>query len=254
MSEMEEQEHSPHGIAVAETIPLRGQLKMLANHMAKSHKEYATFTNLGEVDATEFATYRKDLTARMEREYDVRVSFTHVLLKVLGHCLKQHPIINSTLDEERILILDEINIGFAVAMESKMLIVPVMRGVDQKSILEIAEEANGLTERARENRLTLDDVTRGTFTLTNAGMFRRKSATRTGGWSTPIITMPQSAILALSRLYQKPVVRDGEIVVRTMLPTSFTIDHRVINGVPAIQFMNTFYDYIENPDTIDLGV
>jgi pyruvate dehydrogenase E2 component (dihydrolipoamide acetyltransferase) len=254
MSEKNAMSESSQGVAIAEIIPLRGQTRMLADHMARSHAQYAAFTNMGEVDATDFEIFRKGLAPRLEEERGTRPSFTHFVIKTLAHCLRQHPIVNASLEQDRILVLAEINIGFAVALANGMLIVPVVKNAHDKSVLEIAEQCNALSERARSGRLTLDDVTGGTFTLTNAGMFRHKSATSTGGWSTPIITIPQSAILGLGALYQKPVVRDGKIAVRTMLPTSFTIDHRVINGVPAIQFMNTFYEYVENPMTIDLGM
>lgn len=254
MSEEKGVNLSPGGVAIAETIPLRGPARMLADHMARSHAQYAAFTNMAEVDATDFEAFRKRQAARIDKEYGERVSFTHFIIRILAQCLEAHPAINSTLDEDRILILSEINIGFAVAIASGMLIVPVVKHADEKSVLEIAARSNDLTERARGGRLTLEDVTGGTFTLTNAGMFRHKSATSTGGWSTPIITIPQSAILGLGALYQKPVVRDGEIAIRTMLPTSFTIDHRVINGVPAIEFMNAFFEYIEKPAKIELGI
>jgi pyruvate dehydrogenase E2 component (dihydrolipoamide acetyltransferase) len=254
MSEVGGTNLSAGGVAIAETIPLRGPVRMLADHMARSHAQYAAFTNMGEVDATGFEAFRARLAAQIDREYGERVSFTHFIIKILAQCLEAHPAINSTLDEDQILILAEINIGFAVALASGMLIVPVVRHADEKSVVQIAEECSALAERARSGRLTLEDVTGGTFTLTNAGMFRHKSATSTGGWSTPIITIPQSAILGLGALYQKPVVRNGEIAIRTMLPTSFTIDHRVINGVPAIEFMNAFYEHIENPEMIELGI
>jgi pyruvate/2-oxoglutarate dehydrogenase complex dihydrolipoamide acyltransferase (E2) component len=132
-----------------------------------------------------------------------------------------------------------------------MFVVPVVKGADRKSIVEIAESGIELAEKARTNILGLDDVTGGTFTLSNAGMF---SGHAEAGYSTPIITEPQSAILGLSASYEKPVVRAGEIVIITVLPTSLTIDHQVINGVPAAQFMGTFNSLLENPDQIGLGI
>jgi pyruvate dehydrogenase E2 component (dihydrolipoamide acetyltransferase) len=204
-----------------------------------------------EVDLKAFEEFRQGLVRKVEEETGVHISFTHLIIKALAQSIFQHPIMNSTLVEDEILILGEINIGVAVALESGMLIVPVIKNADKKSISEIAEEGNALTAKARENRLGLDDVTGGTFTLSNAGMF---SSGRGAGFSTPIITEPQSAILGLGASYQKPVVRAGEIVVSTVLPTSLTIDHRVINGVPAAQFMGTFNSLLESPDKIELGM
>lgn len=251
MSDREDLELSPHGVPIAEVIPLRGVYKMLADHMIRSHLGYAAYTIMGEVDLKAFEIFRKELVTRVEDETRVHISFTHLIVKVLAQSILKHPIMNSTLVEDSVLILGEVNIGVAVALETGMLVVPVIKNADRKSIVEIAESGIELAEKARTNKLGLDDVTGGTFTLSNAGMFGGRSE---AGYSTPIITEPQSAILGLGASYQKPVVREGEIVISTVLPTSLTIDHRVINGVPAAQFMSTFNSLLENPDQIDLGI
>ena len=251
MSEREDLGLSPHGVPIAEVIPLRGVYKMIADHMMRSHLGYAAYTIMGEVDLRAFEVFRKELVARVEDEFGVHISFTHLIVKILGQSILEHPIMNSTLVEDKVLILGEVNIGVAVALETGMLVVPVIKGADKKSIVEIAENGNALAEKARTNKLGLDDVTGGTFTLSNAGMFGGRSE---AGYSTPIITEPQSAILGLSASYEKPVVRQGEIVISKVLPTSLTIDHRVINGVPAAQFMGTFNSLLENPDQIDIGI
>ena len=251
MSENEDLRLSPHGIPVAEVIPLRGVYKMLADHMMRSHLGYAAFTVMGEVDLKAFEDFRKELVQKVERDTGVHISFTHLIVKVIAQSIIKHPIMNSTLVEDEILILGEVNIGVAVALETGMLVVPVIKEADKKSIIEIAEAGIALAKKARENKLGIDDVTGGTFTLSNAGMFSRSAE---AGFSTPIITEPQSAILGLSASYEKPVVRQGEIVISRVLPTSLTIDHRVINGVPAAQFMGTFNSLLENPDRIELGI
>jgi pyruvate dehydrogenase E2 component (dihydrolipoamide acetyltransferase) len=229
MSENGDLRLSPHGIPVAKVIPLRGVIKMLADHMMRSHLGYAAYTVMGEVDLKAFEAFRKELVHKVEEERGVHISFTHLIVKVIAQSI----------------------LGVAVALETGMLVVPVIKAADKKSILEIAERGIELAEKARTNKLGLDDVTGGTFTLSNAGMFGRSSE---AGYSTPIITEPQSAILGLSASYEKPVVRNGEIVISRVLPTSLTIDHRVINGVPAAQFMGTFNSLLENPDQIDLGI
>lgn len=254
MNDKAEVELSPQGVPVAGSILLKGRLKTLADHMMRSHLGYAAFTHLSEVDATEFEKLWRKLAQKVEDENGVHLSFTHIIIKALAQCLKKYPIINSTLLEDKILLLADINVGVAVAIANDMLIVPVIKHADRKTVLEIAEEGNELMDRARNNRLALDDVSGGTFTLTNFGMFGPRKATGAGVWTTSIIVEPQSAILGLGGLYQKPVARNGEITIRTMLPTSLTIDHRVINGIPALQFMNTFYELIESPETIDIGI
>lgn len=251
MSENDDLRLSPHGIAVAEVIPLRGVHKMLADHMMRSHLGYAAYTIMGEVDLKAFEEYRKELVQKVEADDGVHISFTHLIVKVIAQCIRKHPIMNSTLVEDEILILDEVNIGVAVALPTGMLVVPVIKHADRKSIVEIAEAGIALAEKARTNKLGLEDVTGGTFTLSNAGMFSRSAE---AGYSTPIITEPQSAILGLSASYEKPVVRDGEIVISRVLPTSLTIDHRVINGVPAANFMGDFNSLLEEPGKIDLGI
>ncbi len=253
MSEKETNELSQQGIRVSEVVPLKGLQKMLADHMAKSHKEYASVPHLSEVDAVDFLAYRFELKNKFIEEEGVSISLTHLLLKVLASCLKEFPIVNSTIEGENVLLLEEVNIGLAVSTINEMLVAPVIKHADNKSIVEIAKESRALAEKARDNRLGLDDLSGGTFTLTNFGMFETNLATSVGLWTIPMIVIPQSAILGFGGLYQKPVVRNDEIAIRTMLPTSFAFDHRIINGIPAVEFMNKFYEFIENPKTIDLG-
>jgi len=245
---------SPQGVPVAEVLPLRGVRKMLAEHMLRSHLGYASFTLMGEADVSEFQTFRREVATRVEQEAGVHLSFTHFMVKVLAQSIRQHPIINSTLVEDSILILADINIGVAVAIEGGFLVVPVIKQADRKSILEVAREGGRLADKARNHKLTLEDVTGGTFTLSNAGAFGPRSSEGGGSWSTPIITEPQSAVLALGAIRQAAVVRGGQIVIRAMLPTSLTVDHRVINGVPAGDFIRTVNHLLERPDEVDFGL
>jgi len=245
---------SPQGVPVAEVVPLSGARKRLAEHMMRSHLGHASFTLMGEVDVTDFEKFRREVAGSVEQEAGTHLSFTHFLVKVLAQSIRQHPIINSSLVDDRILILSDINIGVAVAIEEGFLVVPVIKRADEKSILEVAEESRQLADRARSRSLTLEDVTGGTFTLSNAGAFGPRGSKGGGSWSTPIITEPQSAILAMGAIRDAAVVRDGQIVIRTMLPTSLTVDHRVINGVPAGDFMRTVTHFLEYPAEIDLGL
>jgi pyruvate dehydrogenase E2 component (dihydrolipoamide acetyltransferase) len=254
MTEKEENKLSQQGVTITEVIQLKGSLKILADHMANSHKEYASVPHLSEVDATDFVEFRQKLNTRIMEEEGVSVSFTHVLLKVLASCLKEFPIVNSTIEGDNILLLGEINIGLAVSTVNEMLIAPVIKHADRKSIVEISKESRALAHKARDNSLGLNDLIGGTFTLTNFGMYESKFSTSVGLWTIPLIVIPQSAILGIGGLYQKPVIRNNKIKIRTMLPTSFTFDHRIINGIPAVKFMNKFYEFIENPGSIDLGI
>ena len=232
---------------VAEVIPLKGWRKVLAERMLSSHLTYAEVTQMREVDATELVNLRQSLLSRLEEKYSFRLSYTHLLIKVTAQALHQHPIVNSSLVEEEIRILSDINIAVAVALDDGGLLAPVIRQADRKSIVEVAQEAIKLTEQLRARRFNLDCLKGGTFTVTNAGMYGTD-------FVTPLINAPQSAALGIGRLVPKPVVRDNQIVIRTMMGLSLTYDHRVLTGATAAQFFKTLQDIIENPKQMELGV
>jgi pyruvate dehydrogenase E2 component (dihydrolipoamide acetyltransferase) len=160
--------------------------------------------------------------------------------------LKQYPYLNSSVDQENeeIILKKYYNIGVAVDTEDG-LIVPVVKGTDQKSLMKIAQEIQNLAEKARTRKIDLADLKGGTFTVTNIGFIG-------GTHATPIINYPETAILATGRIYDKPVVRDGEIVVRKVMPLSLSFDHRVIDGVMAARFTNAVIRYLEDPTLICL--
>jgi len=232
---------------VAEVIPLSGWRKTLAERMLSSHLKYAEVTQMREVDVTGLVSLRQSLVSRLEGKYGFRVSYTHLLIKAAAQALRQHPIVNSSLVDEEIRIFSNINIAMAVALDNGGLLAPVIRQADRKSIIEIAQEAIKLTQQVRTRRFNLDDLQGGTFTVTNAGMYGTD-------FVTPLINAPQSAALGVGRLVAKPVVRDNQIVIRTIMGLSLTYDHRVLTGATAAQSFQTLEDIIENPTRIDLGI
>jgi pyruvate dehydrogenase E2 component (dihydrolipoamide acetyltransferase) len=238
------------GIALREIIPLKGMRKMAAERLATSHARVAAVTSLGEVDVTEFVALRERLAAEPNRTGGVRLTYTPLLVKTVAQALTGHPLLNATLAEDapEIHVYAEINIGVAVALPDGNLIVPVVHQADRKSLAEVASRVAEVTERARSGALTPEDVRRGTFTLSNVGMVRGV------GWSTPIVPLPQAAILGTGRIESKPVVREGAIVIRSILPISLTWDHRIVNGVPVGQFLETLTDLLEHPEKLDLGM
>lgn len=238
------------GIPVREIISLKGMRKMAAEHLAKSHAQVAAVTSFGEVDATEFVALRERLAAEPNRTGGVRLTYTPLLVKTLAQVLTRHPSLNAMLAEDalEIRVYAEVNIGVAVALPDGNLIVPVVHQADRKSLPEVATRVAEVTERARRGALTPEDVRRGTFTLSNVGMVRGV------GWSTPIVHLPQAAILGTGRIESKPVVRDGAIVIRSVLPISLTWDHRIVNGVPVGQFLGTLIDLLEHPEGLELGI
>ncbi len=231
------------GKTVKTTIPLKGIRKMIAEHMQRSLAVAAQLTTMGEIDMTEVIALRNALREQ-EGASGARVTYTDIIVVAIARALQDNPIINSSVLENEIVIWEEINIGVAVALEEGLeggLIVPVVRNADQKSLTEISQETRSLVEKARAGKLMPDDVTGGTFTLTNLGAVG-------GGWGfgTPIINQPQCAILGTGSISDRPVVRDGQIVVRPIMTYSLTFDHRAIDGAPAAKFAARVIELLEN--------
>lgn len=248
VSENEGKKTSPQGVPIAEVIPLASMRKMIADHMIKSHLTSARVTVLEEMDVTEFVALRDGLNKDPGRTRGIKVSYTHLFIKVIAQALREHMALNSTLTDNEIQILEDINIGMAVALPDGNLIVPVIHNADKKNIVEIGQRAIDIQERAKIGKLTLDDVRKGTFTLTNVGMLPGSR------WTTPIINQPQCAILGTGAIRQAPVVRNGQIVIGWVVSISLTFDHRIVNGLPASQFLQTLSQILENPNRIDLGI
>ena len=238
----------PHGVPIAEVIPLTAMRKMIADHMIKSHLTSARVTVLEEMDVTEFVALRNELIRDPEKTGGIKVSYTHLFIKAIAQALRKHMMLNSTLVDNEIQVLEDINIGMAVSLPDGNLIVPVIHQADRKNIVEIAKRAIDLQERAKIGKLILDDVQKGTFTLTNVGMLPESR------WTTPIINQPQCAILGAGAIRQAPVVREGQIVIRWVVSMSLTFDHRIVNGLPASLFLQTLSQFLEEPSGIELGL
>lgn len=231
------------GKRVKATMPFRGMRKAIAEHMQRSLSVAAQLTFMGEIDMTEMLKLRNNLLTQ-EKAIGVRITYTDLFVMVLARALRDNPIVNSSLIDNEIKIWEDINIGVAVALEEG-LIVPVVRDADKKSLVEINKVVGELVEKAREGKLGVDDVTGGTFTLTNLGAF-----SAVWGFATPIINQPESAILGTGATTERAVVRDGQIVIRPIMTYSFTFDHRVIDGAPAERFMTRVRELVENPDLL----
>lgn len=228
------------GKKVKTTITLKGMRRAIAEHMQRSLSVGAQLTSMGEIDMTEVVRLRNSLVEQ-EQKIGTRITYTDIFVLVVAKVLKEHPIINSSLIDNEIKIWEEINIGVAVAVEEG-LIVPVVKNADRKSLVEISKEARALAEKARAGKLMPDDVAGGTFTITNLGAFGGGY-----GFGTPIINQPQAAILGTGAITERPVVRQGQIVIRPIMAYSFTFDHRVLDGAPAGRFMAALTQLLENP-------
>jgi pyruvate dehydrogenase E2 component (dihydrolipoamide acetyltransferase) len=223
-----------------ERVPFRGLRRTIARNLLKSHQMTVCVTGMEEVDVTELWNLRVKEKAELDRQ-GIHLTYFPFIIKAVQHALREHPILNAAVDEdgEAIVLKRYCNIGFAVDTPEG-LIVPVLRDVEKKSILELAGELLALTERARQRTITLAEMKGSSFTITNFGQFG-------GGFATPIINYPDVAILGCGRIADRPWVVQGEIVVRKILPLSLTFDHRVTDGGEATRFLTRVARFLEDP-------
>lgn len=224
--------------AASEVVELSGIRKIIAERMTMSVQTNASVTLHTEVDATTLVELRELFNEELEKR-EMSLTYTDLLIKIVAIALREHRLLNATLTDEGIHMLADINIGVAVALEDG-LVVPVVRNADQIGLAAISEQVKTLAEKARNNQLTPGELQGGTFTLTNLGNFGVDTFT-------PIINPPECAILGVGRIVKKPVVHNDEIAIRSMLALSLTFDHRVVDGAPAAQFLQTVSQYIQNP-------
>jgi pyruvate dehydrogenase E2 component (dihydrolipoamide acetyltransferase) len=184
----------------------------------------------------------KRFREKMNKEdHGIRISYTDLIVKATVEALKQNPLVNSKLEGDNIKLFDKIHIGVAVAIESG-LIVPVLRNADEMSIIEIAQTMKHLIQKAKSGSLMLSEVTGGTFTITNLGAYGIDIFT-------PLLNPTQSAILAVGRIVQKPIIVNGEIAIRYIMSISLSFDHRVIDGAVAAVFMQGIKKALESYDS-----
>jgi pyruvate dehydrogenase E2 component (dihydrolipoamide acetyltransferase) len=220
-------------------LPFAGMRRAVADNMFASLQGTAQLTAFTEVDVTEMVRFRDQVREEYRNDESVRVSYNDIIILATSRVLKRFPIMNSTLVGEEILLHPTVNMGVAVALDEG-LIVPVLREADRKGLVQIAREARELARKAREGTLTVDEVTSGTFTITNVSMYEVDGFT-------PILKPPETGILGIGRVKQKPAVHNGEICIRSMMFLSLTFDHRVVDGAPANDFLQTVARYLQNP-------
>jgi len=232
---------APPTRVLVETL-MTGVRAIIAQRMHTSHVTTAPTSLTVEVDATPFAALREKLKTRFAKELGFNISYNDLLMVIAAKALRRFPAVNARLDEAAGVIhqLDEINIS--LAMDTRRgLIVPVVRDVDRRGLLEIARITNDLVQRTRAGKVLPDELVGGTFTITNLGMFDIDAFA-------PIINLPEIAILGVGRIQDKPAVYNGEICIRKLMWMSLTFDHRLVDGGPASRFLQYIKQLVEDPD------
>jgi len=236
----ETREKAPAGEAAAEreeVKPMSGMRKAIAKNMQNSHMTSPTVTfNLG-IDMTEMKRYREQLKAK-----EIKVSYTDLLVKFVSKALTEFPLLNCSVEDNKIIYKHYVNMGVAVALDNG-LVVPNITDADKKSLTEISAEVKELAKQAREGKLPPEKLRGGTFTITNLGMYGIESFS-------PIINQPEVAILGVNTMEDKVVVRNGEMCIRPIMNLSLTADHRVVDGSVAAQFLQRVKSLMENPALI----
>ncbi|MGD0574078.1 MAG: 2-oxo acid dehydrogenase subunit E2 [Anaerolineales bacterium] len=232
-------------VEVLDRVPLKGVRAIIAERMAASVHTTARVTLLMEVDATELVYMRERIKARVEREWGFAPGYNDLLAKIVASALRQFPYMNARLTPVAIERLAHINLGMAVDTE-RGLLVPVVHDADQKSLRQFGQEFREMVDRARHERSLPDDLTGGTFTLTNLGMYDVRAFT-------PVINLPEAAILGVGNIAPQPVARDDQVVIRKIMYLSLVFDHRLVDGAPAGRFLQHIKNLVEEPYLLSLG-
>ena len=227
-------------------VPMTRLRARIAERMVDAQHQAAMLTTFNEVDLTEVMALRSRYKDSFEKTHDVRLGFMSFFAKAAVEGLKKFPVVNASVEDNDIVYHNYYDIGIAVSTE-RGLMVPVLRDVDQMSFAQFEAELGAMAIKAQEGSIGMDDLTGGTFTITNGGIFGSML-------STPILNPPQSAILGMHNIQQRPMVVDGEIKVRPMMYLAVTYDHRIIDGREAVQFLVTIKQQLEDPGRLLLQV
>lgn len=225
-----------------EIIEMDRMRKLIADHMVRSKSTSPHVTSFTEADVTNLVRWREKNKNAFEKQYGEKITFTPIFIEAIARCIRKFPMINASVDGDRILIKKDINIGMAAALPSGNLIVPVIKNADSKNLIGLTKDVNGLAAAARGNKLKADDTQGGTFTLTNVGTFGSLMGT-------PIINQPQVAILAVGSIKKRPMVLETEngdvIAIRQMMYLSLSYDHRIIDGSIGASFLTAVANELE---------
>jgi len=234
------------GERVEERVPMTRLRKRAAERLVAVQQAGALLTTFNEVNMQPVMALRERYRERFEQRHGVRLGFMSFFVKAAVEALKRFPVVNASVDGDAIVYHGYFDIGIAVSAP-RGLVVPVLRDAGLMSFGEIEVAVRELGEKARDNKLTVEELTGGTFTITNGGVFGSLV-------STPIVNPPQSAILGMHKIDERPVAENGEVVIRPMMYLALTYDHRIIDGREAVQFLVTIKEQIEDPQRMLLEI
>ncbi len=218
----------------------------IAERLVQAQTTQALLTTFNEVDMQAVSDLRTRHKEAFEKRHGVRLGFMSFFVKACSEALRRYPVINASVEGNDIVYHEYYDIGVAVSTD-RGLIVPILRDADRLSFAELEKAVTGFAERARNGAITLEELTGGTFSITNGGVFGSLL-------STPIVNAPQSAILGMHKIQQRPVAVGGQVLVRPMMYVALTYDHRIIDGREAVQFLVAVKEALEDPARLLLQV
>lgn len=225
-----------------EIIEMGRMRKLIADHMVRSKATSPHVTSFTEADVTNIVNWRNKVKDDFFKKYNEKITFTPIFIEAIVNCIRKYPMINASVDGDKIIIKKDINVGMATALPSGNLIVPVIKNADTKNLLGLSKDVNGMANAARNNKLKADDTQGGTFTLTNVGTFGSLMGT-------PIINQPQVAIMAVGTIKKRPMVLETEqgdvIAIRHMMYLSMSYDHRIVDGSLGASFLTEVANELE---------
>lgn len=227
-------------------VPMSRLRTKIAERLVAAQQQAAMLTTFNEVNMQPIMNLREQYKEKFEKAYGVRLGFMSFFTKACVEALKRFPVVNASIDGNDIIYHGYYDIGVAVSTE-RGLVVPILRDADQLTMAQIEQQINDFAARARQNKLTIEEMQGGTFTITNGGVFGSLM-------SMPILNPPQVAILGMQKIEKRPIVENDQIVIRPMMYLSLSYDHRLIDGKDSVQFLVTIKECLEDPTRLLLGV
>jgi pyruvate dehydrogenase E2 component (dihydrolipoamide acetyltransferase) len=230
---------APGELTVRSRTEITGMRKIIAERMSLSKSTIPHIVMMQKADATNLIQFREQLKESVLKKYEIKITYTDMILKATALALRDNIDINSSLQGDEYIIYEDVNVGMAISVEDGLIVPPIF-GCDKLDIVDIARKRIDLIDKAKNNKLSLEEIQNGTFTVTNLGMFGIRNFYA-------IINPPQAAILAVGEIYSEPAAVQGKIEVRSFIDISVSADHRIIDGAKAAIFLNNIVELIENP-------